>query len=715
MELLIVWHVLSKRRFWVIVPFMAALAAATAIGLRVQPSYQATAKVLLEHKEKPASVLGPGLPGSATLNTLSKTGTPLDTQVEVAQRAAILTQVVRRADLRDAQTGAPLTISRFLKEGRVSILKGTDILAFSYRHPDPRSAQRVADDWARAYVEDNQSLGRQELQSQATFLTNQLQGSRQELNQAELALRDFKKAHAAIAPAEEAKASAHTLSMLEAELRQTSASNAEAAARLRVLRRQVGLSASQALDSAAISQNPGVQRLREQLLAAETELALSKGRLTEDNPDVRMRRAHVEVVRSRLAAEASRSTGRQGDRGIAAEMDPVRQALTRDLMQAEVATIASQSRKEALQRIVGTFEARLSALPDKEHRLVQLERSAVLAAERLNLLQRSLEETKLKLAMNLGSTRLIEQAELPEEPVGSVGLAFVLAGALVGLGAGLGLALLREYLDGSIKSVAEAEAIVGLPFLEELPWHPAGAGIAMLCDPGSSASEAIRLVRTRLFGPDGRLSAQVLALTSAGPREGTSTAVANLGVSFAQLGCRVLLIDADLRNPTLHRLAAVPNEQGLTDVLTGRADLAHAVRPGPVDHLSVLTSGACSDTGADLLASPAMSALLSELRAEYDLVLLDLPPVLAAPNACILAGRLDGFLFVMGLDLVTPNAARRAIDRLVASGGRVLGTLLCRLHRNGQSHEAQRPHRALQAARAGGGHPLLGLPAPGQP
>lgn len=714
MELLRLWRILSKRRLWVIVPFLAVLIAAAIAASGVRPSYQATAKVLLEHKAKTASVLGPGLPETASLNTLSKTGTPLDTQVEVAQRSAILARVIRETALREPRTGAPLSITGFLKDGRVSILKGTDILAFTYRHPDREVVRRVADSWARAYEEDNRTLSRREMQTQAEFLTGQLKGSRQELDRAETALRDFRRAHARLAPSEEAKASAQTLGLLEAELRQTTATHEESAARLKALRRQVGLSASKALASSGASQNPGIQRLREQLLAAETDLALAKARLTENNPEVMLRRSQLEAVRGRLAAEAKLSLGREAGKNdaVAPNMDPLRQAVTRDLIQAEVTAIGAQSRKEALQRLVGSFAERLTALPDKELRLVQLERSASLAAERLNLLQRNLEETKIKLAMDLGSARMIEAAEVPEKPVTPEGFTVTLAGAVLGLGLGLGLALLREYTDGSIKSLEEAELAASLPTLEVLPWHNGKAGLAMLKDPNSPVSEAYRAARTRLLKPDGSAAAQALAFTSAGPREGTSTTVANLGVCLAQLGCRVLIVDADMGKPTMHRLFGLANHRGLACALNGQADLAQAIQRGPLDTLDVLTGGTLREAPADLLASPAMTRLLGDLRTRYDVILLDLPPALTAAGAGILAGRVDGLVFVMGLDHVTPEAARMAVQRLVASGGRVLGMLLCVLRRNGlwQAAGASRPRRE---ASPGTSRPIL-LPAPGQ-
>jgi uncharacterized protein involved in exopolysaccharide biosynthesis len=333
MELLRLWRILAKRRAWVVIPFLGALAIAMIASFLIKPSYQATAKVLLEQKEKPASVLGPGLPDTGNLNTLSKTGTPLDTQAEVAQRSAIVDRVLLDTGLCERGEDPSLLESKFLKAGQVSALHGTDILAFTYHHHDPKVVQRVVNRWAKAYVEDNRTLSRQQMQHQDAFLKDQLKDARKELNRAELALRDFRQRYAVIPPDEEARASAQTLSMLEAELRQSSATSQESAARLRTLRRQVGQSPSQALDSAAVAQTPGVERLNAQLQDAETDLALLKRRLTGTHPDVLQREAQVAALRRQLAVAAGRAGDRRGTLEAGSTMDPLRQAITRDLMQ----------------------------------------------------------------------------------------------------------------------------------------------------------------------------------------------------------------------------------------------------------------------------------------------------------------------------------------------------------------------------------------------
>jgi capsular exopolysaccharide synthesis family protein len=199
-------------------------------------------------------------------------------------------------------------------------------------------------------------------------------------------------------------------------------------------------------------------------------------------------------------------------------------------------------------------------------------------------------------------------------------------------------------------------------------------GLVVLRKPRARASDAYRQLRTRLGHLQDEL--QVVALAAAEEGEGASTAIANLAVCTAQLGYHVLLIDGDMRRPTLHHVFGRPNCRGLSHVLAGDCSLSRALERGPVDTLSLLFAGPTPDSPADQLASPRMGALLSALRDLYDLVLIDLPSVLAAPDASILASRTDGLVLVVGMGLATPESARLAVEHLEASHGQLLGMLL---------------------------------------
>ncbi len=195
-------------------------------------------------------------------------------------------------------------------------------------------------------------------------------------------------------------------------------------------------------------------------------------------------------------------------------------------------------------------------------------------------------------------------------------------------------------------------------------------------DPLGAASEAFRVLRTNLqfLGLDKPLKS--IMITSATPGEGKSTTIANLAVTFAQDGARVCLIDADLRRPTLAKLLGVQNWSGLTTALIGQESLQDCLKETAVPGLFVLPSGPIPPNPAELLGSNRMSNLLAELEEQFDMVLVDTPPVLAVTDAAVVASKVGGVVLVVRSGLVARQQAKRAKDALVAVKAKVLGAVL---------------------------------------
>ncbi|MHC0036455.1 CpsD/CapB family tyrosine-protein kinase [Pseudoneobacillus sp. C159] len=194
--------------------------------------------------------------------------------------------------------------------------------------------------------------------------------------------------------------------------------------------------------------------------------------------------------------------------------------------------------------------------------------------------------------------------------------------------------------------------------------------------PRAAISEQYRTIRTNIEFSSVDESIRTLLVTSSGPSEGKSTTVANLAVVFAQQGKKVLLIDADLRKPTVQYTFQVDNVNGLTNVLTKQSTLEKAVNQSEVEHLSILTSGPIPPNPAELLGSQAMEELLAHAVEEYDLVIFDTPPVLAVTDAQILANKCNGTILVVNSGKTEIEPAMKAKELLLSSKGKLLGVVL---------------------------------------
>ncbi|MFB5065673.1 MAG: CpsD/CapB family tyrosine-protein kinase [Candidatus Wallacebacter cryptica] len=195
-------------------------------------------------------------------------------------------------------------------------------------------------------------------------------------------------------------------------------------------------------------------------------------------------------------------------------------------------------------------------------------------------------------------------------------------------------------------------------------------------DPKAVSSEAFRTLRTNLQFASPDVELRAVLFTSPGPVEGKSTVSSNLAVSVAQTGTEIVLVDSDLRKPTVHKIFGLNNSVGLTSVLTGQIKLEDAVQKTKIDGLSVLTSGPIPPNPAELLQSKSMRGIVERLKQEHERVLFDAPPVLPVADAMILSAYVDGVIMVISANHVPREMAVRAKELLENTNARLLGVVL---------------------------------------
>jgi len=255
----------------------------------------------------------------------------------------------------------------------------------------------------------------------------------------------------------------------------------------------------------------------------------------------------------------------------------------------------------------------------------------------------------------------------------------LLLGLFAGLAAGIFLALLFEHLDDTIKSPEDVEQKFGLAVLGVIPRLQRGSPLEALKDPRSPFSESYRSVRTALqFSTEAGVP-RTLFVTSSAPGEGKSTTALTLALHFAQLGKRVLLIDADLRNPTIHQALRVPNTGGLSNYLSGASRPLKFLHPTQVKNLACLCSGPLPPNPAELLAGARLVTLLRLAAASFDQVIIDGPPMLGIADAAILSNLAGGTVLVIEAGSTRLGYARGVLRRLNAARARVLGVVMTKL------------------------------------
>lgn len=272
-------------------------------------------------------------------------------------------------------------------------------------------------------------------------------------------------------------------------------------------------------------------------------------------------------------------------------------------------------------------------------------------------------------------------AELPLYPVSPRTLQNTLLGFAVGVMLAAGIAFLVEYLDDSLKSSDDVNRVLGLSTIGNVARFPKNtqSPLVVLDSPRALYAEAYRNLRTNLQFSLAVDSSNALVVSSAEPREGKTTTVANLAIAMAQMGKRVILVDTDLRRPSLHLLFRAPPEPGLTDLFLRHQTLAQVIRETSQPGLFLLPCGKIPPNPAEVIASVWMDEVIDALKKEYDLVLFDSPPILPVTDALLLAAKTKHLLWVIAAGKTRSDPLRRAREALAQVDTKILGVVLNRM------------------------------------
>lgn len=292
------------------------------------------------------------------------------------------------------------------------------------------------------------------------------------------------------------------------------------------------------------------------------------------------------------------------------------------------------------------------------------------------------EEARVAEALRSNAITVVEPASLPEKPSKPNMKMNLLVSLAVGMMGAIGLVFLFDSLDTTLYTVAQVKSATGISILGQIPasryplLQPEAARVSFSANGHLVLQEAYRRVRTNIFSVNFDDSIKIILTTSAEPGEGKSTVVANLAKSIAQTGRQVVVVDGDLRRPTLHTMFNVPNEVGFSNVLQGEALLQEALQETSTPNISILTSGIIPENPTELLASLQVSALIKQLACDFNYVLVDTPAVLPVVDAAVLAPATDGVLLVVRRAQTSREAVQAALNQLAEVKARPLGIIV---------------------------------------
>jgi capsular exopolysaccharide synthesis family protein len=682
------WLSLKRRWFPALAVFGSCTAIAIAMASMQKPAYEAQGKILLKINRTP-SLTGVGQELGELDRPLADKGNPLNTEVEIIRSVPLVQQTITALNLKD-ENNLPLKPRTLIKKQLdVKNIGTTNVLEISYQSTDPEEAAAVVNKLMNLYVERNILDNRAETVAAGKFIAQQLPTAEARVRQAEAALRQFKEQNQVVALDEEAKSAVEIIKDLETQINQTQADLADAKTRSTTLQQKVGRASQEAVDINSVNQSPGVQKLLEELQQVESQLAEQSSRFLDDNPTVISLKEKRASLKALLQERIGQTLGEQ--KQVSAQdlqIGESKQKLIDDFAQSEVERSSLASRLAQLYNARSAYKQRVNVLPKLEQDQRELQRKLEAAQSTYQTLLKKLQEVRVAENQNVGNASIIEAALVPEKSSSREKIVTIALGVLLSIFLATATVVILEVRDTSIKTLKEAKEVFGYTLLGTIPYFGKKVkrrrkesdwsipAVPVRDTPRLPISETYRMLQANLKFISSDKAIKVIVVTSSIPKEGKSTVSANLAAATAELGRRVLLVDADMRYPMEHHIWGLTNAPGLSDLLVGQAEFEATVSRKVMANLDILTAGVIPPNPMALLDSKRMASLIEYFSDRYDFVIIDAPPLMHAADALTLGQMTDGVLFVARPNVLDSTSAKAAKELLERSSQKVLGLVV---------------------------------------
>ena len=577
---------------------------------------------------------------------------------------------------------------------KVEPIRDTEAIRLTINSVDPDEAALLANIVAREYYSLDLEYNLAEIVEMKDFLEEQLEKIEKNLTRSEENLKEYQEREGVFGLDETAQTLIDQLSTFEATYYTTLAELKVTQEKLN--NQQVLLNEREKwiVKEAINTTNPLIVQLRQAIAEMEAEkiTVMTIRGLTRDSEPIVEADTRIEDLKKKLFNEAQNLTSL----GLSPEeQSEISLGLLKNVLFSNVEIIALEAKSKEYKKLVDQYSGELNKLPERSLKYARLDRERQVNEKYYVLMKTKYQESRITEASRISSVRIVDPAIPPERPVKPKKKLNLILGLFIGLGLGVGIAFIKEYLDHSVRTDDDLQR-AGLSAIAIVPTIDVKRAIEKMekvgkdlngelslqsrlishFDPKSPVAEAYRTLRTNIqfLSPDKPI--KTLVISSAGPKDGKSTTVANLAITFASLGKKTLLLDGDLRKPILHKVFDVPRSPGLVQGIIEEIDYSDIIQRTEVSNLYLITCGEVPPNPSELLASQRLKNLLEKMKNEFDIVLIDSPPVIAVTDASILSKVADGLLLVVRAGGTDTRALQRAIELLSRVKCNVIGAAL---------------------------------------
>ncbi len=648
------WHILLERKWLALAAFMIFFILTIFYVAKAERIYESTFRLQID-PEVNAGVSKQAL----NINSTSRDVEYFQTQIKNIVSQPVLESVIHQLSLqKDPRYADSLDLLKDLNDDiTVQPLRLTRLVEVSVQHPNPKRAQEIAQTLSTNFVNYNFQNKIAESKKSFAYYDEEAQTYRQRVEDAERKLQEYRKKHQEVSFQDDMNIVSKAL--IEARTMLTKYQSEAAAAQSVLENVKKELDSGTPLSSIPqIADHPVINQFESDLGHVQSQLAGLLERYKDQYPDVLKIRAEIAELEIQIEQKSVE----------------IYEKLKQDAEQARVRT-------ESQQRLVDTAIEKAQQLNELSVDYGILKRESEANNALYEQLLQSMKEAELIQEVDPNNIREINKPQIPAKFVKPRITLTLAAGIVGGMVIGFGLAFFVNYLDDSVKSQDDVEHFLRTPFLGYIPTIKATniyeRVLQAHLDPQANASEGFRSVRASLELANRPENLRVIAITSTIPNEGKSLFAANFASVIAQTGARTLLVDGDMRKPSVHKAFKLHSPTGLATFLQGQTsnpdDFIHKTE---VPNLDIVCCGKTPDYPSELASSNKMDEFIQLMRDRYDRIILDCPPISAVSDPLVIASRANGVLYVTRFNKIRREHARKTVQRMNDAGLAILGTVI---------------------------------------
>jgi len=635
------WYII-KNNYWIILTTFLVIVISTLIyTFRQTPQYRATSTIIIE----------PDIQQAVNFNDFTQiryTEEFFETQLKIINSRSV---VKKTADILGLQSedSTKDVISELI--GRITIEpeENTQLVLLSVDNPNPEKAMKEVNTLANVYIYHNLEDRRVASRDAFTWLSEQLAILKSKVKQSEMELLKYKEKEDIVTLDRKQK-------LFEEKISETNESYNKAISKrieLETIIEEIeDLKQTDLIGSLPrIIENPLVQQLKQEQSKLEIELAKISKKYKPKHPKIIMLQSQIDNIDERLTIEVEKI-----------------------IKSIEVETRISKSNENIIKKNLDGLKHESMRLAKQAIQYGVLKREATSNRELYEVLLHRMKETDISGNTNANNIRVVDKAILPKEPISPKKPRDILIAVIIGLVLGISICIFLDYFDNTIKKEEDIKAYFHETSLGSIP---IGKDFSINGNNELNLiNRSYREIKTTLNFYRKEHILNSILITSATPGEGKTTSVQFIGSTFAQTGSKTLIIDADLYNPKLAGLFNINSKLGLSDYFTNNNDVNEIIVETETENLSIIPSGLIPNNPSEIIGSRKMKELIDIVKNDFDIVIIDSPPVSAALEVAILGGYVDGIGFIVKANSITWQVINKSINKINLLKGKIIGVIL---------------------------------------